>query len=362
MTRERGLTATQYGALQLLYYWTVTAAEVPSGVLADRLGRRPTLFWGALVNGLGCFLFALAHDFWTFAAGEVLFALGTAFISGADSAMLYDSLAAEGRQGDYPRAEGAAQAIWLAVTAAGMPLMDYLVIGRHGAEPAYWITGGLVLVGAVLALFMAEPPRRKGLTAREITLGAVRDVLHVPGIVRVVVYSVGVFVLLRAAVVSFFNPALERAGIPPDRYGTVLALMNVAGAVAAFRAHAVMARFGARATLLALPLGLAIMFACLPGARGDAAAALFCIQGAAFGAYPLLTRTVLNRLVPGAERRATTLSIESMACRIAAGAAVFFAGWSLDAWGLGPAMAATAAIGCAPLVAVPFLRKSASAA
>ena len=65
------------------------------GYLTDRLGRRLTLVLGALVNGLGCWTFAISHDFATFLVGEVLFALGTALISAADSAMLYDSLAAE---------------------------------------------------------------------------------------------------------------------------------------------------------------------------------------------------------------------------------------------------------------------------
>jgi len=100
MTSVRGMTATEYGALQAIYYWAVMATEVPSGVVADRLGRRGTLAIGALVNGVGCWIFAVSHDFGTFAAGEVLFALGTALISGADSAMLFDSLAAEQREAE----------------------------------------------------------------------------------------------------------------------------------------------------------------------------------------------------------------------------------------------------------------------
>jgi fucose permease len=80
MTEVRGLSATEYGALQAIYYWAVMATEVPSGIVADRLGRKWTLALGALVNGVGCWTFAVSYDFGVFAVGEVLFALGTALI------------------------------------------------------------------------------------------------------------------------------------------------------------------------------------------------------------------------------------------------------------------------------------------
>ena len=68
---------------------------------------------------------------------------------------------------------------------------------------------------------------------REITVGAWRDVIKIPGIARLIVYSIGVFALLRATIVNFFHPALAGAGVPVHFYGTVLAVVNVVGALAA---------------------------------------------------------------------------------------------------------------------------------
>jgi len=360
MTEVRGLSATEYGALQLLYYWVVMATEVPSGVIADRLGRKGTLAIGALVNGLGCWVFALSHDFGTFAAGEVLFALGTALISGADSAMLYDSLAAEQRETEYARAEGAGQALWLGVTAVGMPLTDWFVVRHYGPEPAYWITGALSFVGLAAALMMVEPPRKTGSSAREITGAALGDIAKVPGILRLMLYSVGVFLLLRISIVSFYNPSLAENGVPAHYYGTVLALVNVAGAVTAWKAAGWLVRFGERAALLAMPLAILVMFAGLMLFRAPAMALLFCIQGAVFGAYPLVTRSILNRLVRGADRRATVLSIESMACRVGMGLMALLAGWALDHTSLNGAMALTVVIACLPFLFLPLLRRAAA--
>lgn len=354
----RGMSFAEYSLLQGLYYLVVVVAEVPSGVVADRLGRKATLLLGALVNAAGCFAFAAAHDMLVFVAGEILFALGTALVSGADSALLYDSLAADNREHEYPRAEGAAQASWLILTAVGLPLTDRFLV--RGGDPvlAYWFTGAFSLVGAACAAFLVEPPVERRLSTREITLGALRDVVSIPGILRMVLYSVGVFALLRAAIVMFFNPALEAARVPVNWFGTTLAVVNIVGAVTAWKAHRWLERFGERAVLAAMPLSLIVMVAALIAFKMPAAALLFCIQGAVFGAYPLTTRSILNRLVPGAERRATTLSIESLACRIAFVPLVLFSGWGLEHLGLDGALAATTGLACLPFLVMWLLPRA----
>ena len=60
-----------------------------------------------------------------------------------------------------------------------------------------------------------------------------------------------------------------------------------------------------------MPVALVMMYA--PALASQPAAALFQVQGAVFGAYPVAMRSLLNRLVPTPERRATVLSVESMA-------------------------------------------------
>jgi MFS family permease len=323
-------------------------------VLADRFGRKAILAFGAAVNGIGCWVFALSHDFATFALGELLFGLGTAFVSGADTALLYDSLAAEKREAQFPRVAGAAEASWLLATVLGYPLADRLLVIDGDPVLAYWISGSLSLVGAIVAMLFVEPPAGERQTAREITVGAIRDVATVPGVLRVIAYSVGVFALLRASVVLFFQPVLEARGVPPDFYGTILAGMNLMGAVAALSVHRWYERRG-RTVVALVPVALLLMFLLLAlGAPWP----LFLVQGAAFGLYPVLTRHLLNRLVPSARRRATILSLDSLACRVAFGPMAVFAGWALGHRGLELALVATAALACVPILVIPLLKRS----
>src|SRR6188768_1686500 len=100
--------AFQRLALGGIYSGVIIFVEVPTGVFADRLGRRRSMQWGAVAMVASCLLAARANGFVEFAVAEALAALSMALVSGADSAYLYDLLAAHDRAHEYPRREAAA--------------------------------------------------------------------------------------------------------------------------------------------------------------------------------------------------------------------------------------------------------------
>jgi predicted MFS family arabinose efflux permease len=354
----RGLSITEFGLLQALYYTTAVVLEVPSGVIADRWGRKGTLVAGALLAALGSLLRVFAESFPVFAAAEICFASSLALTSGADSAIVYDSLAGEGREDEYARAEGAGQASWLAATGLGLPLTDLLLVRNGDPVLAFVATGVLALVGGGCALMMKEPPRGERQSALEITAGAVRDVVRIPGILRLLMYSAGVFLLLRAAIILFFNPSLEQAGIPVNLYGTVLAAVNIVGAAAAWQSHRVLEAIGERRFLFLMPTAMILMYALLIPAGTPWVVGIFCIQGAVLGAYPVVIRTILNRRVASPARRATTLSFESMACRLVYALGVMGIATSLEVGGLAIALAVTPLLGGILLLSMRLLPRS----
>lgn len=361
VTATRGLSTLEFGLLQSLYYAVAVSLEVPSGVVADRFGRKRTLVLGALLAMAGSGLRVFAHDFSTFAVAEALFATALALVSGADSAILYDSLDADGRSDEYPRYEGLVQSSWLAVTAVGMTLTDRFLVVGDDPTLAFAATAGMSGLAVLCALAMKEPPMHRRLGVREITLGALRDVVRVPGILRLLAYSAGVFVLLRAAIILFFNPVLADKGVPVALYGTALAIVNVVGALVAWRSHRFMEVLGERLFLFVMPASMIAMYLLLMPANAPAAIGLFCIQGAVLGAYPMAVRSMLQRLIPSAQRRATTLSVESLACRLCYALVVVLLAWSLDELPLYGALPIVVLLGCVPFVAMLALPRAGEA-
>lgn len=355
ITSTRGLSTLEFGFLQSLYYFVAVSLEVPSGVVADRFGRKHTLVAGALLTVAGSLLRVVAFDFWIFALAEVLFATSLALVSGADSAILYDSLDADGRASEYARYEGLVQSSWLAVSAVGMVLADRFLVRGDDPTLAFAATAALASIAVVCALALKEPPTHRRLGMREITAGALRDVVRIPGILRLLAYSAGVFVLLRAAIILLFNPTLADKGVPVAFYGTALAIVNVIGALVAWRGHRIMAAWGERTFLFAMPASLLAMYVLLIPANAPVAISLFCLQGAVIGAYPMAVRTMLNRLVPSAEKRATTLSIESLACRLCYGVVVILFAWLLDVLTLYQALPLIGLLGAVPFALMALL-------
>ena len=106
---DYGLTLEQFAILNIVWALTIVLAEVPSGALADIVGRKRLVVFAAIMMvvemalivfapiGASPFLFVL------FLANRVCSGLSEAAASGADEALAYDSLKALGREDDWSR-------------------------------------------------------------------------------------------------------------------------------------------------------------------------------------------------------------------------------------------------------------------
>ena len=104
---DYGLTLGQFGILNGLWAVTIVLLEIPSGALADTIGRRKLLIFGAVCMLLEMGLLLVAPIgggtllFVLFAFNRLLSGIAEAAVSGADEALVYDSLKAAGLEGEW---------------------------------------------------------------------------------------------------------------------------------------------------------------------------------------------------------------------------------------------------------------------
>lgn len=159
---ENGLDSYQIYLLQAAYSLAVAILEIPSGYLADIIGRRTTLIWGTVFGAAGFGLLSISYGFTTFLAAEIILGLGGSFISGSDSALLYDSLEADERQHYYLRYEGRITALGnLGETLAAIG--GGLLAAWLGYRSVYVAQTMIAAIGIPAALLLIEPVRKKRL-------------------------------------------------------------------------------------------------------------------------------------------------------------------------------------------------------
>ncbi len=103
---DYGLTLEQFAILNVVWALTIVIAEVPSGALADILGRKPLLVLAAALMFIEMGLLVWvplgsALLFPIFLLNRVCSGLAEAAASGADEALAYDSLKALAREGEW---------------------------------------------------------------------------------------------------------------------------------------------------------------------------------------------------------------------------------------------------------------------
>jgi MFS family permease len=335
LAQSRGLSLAEIGLLFTVHGLVVVALELPTGGLADVLGRRPVVVAGAVLYLVSCLVFAVATSFPAFLAGVLLLGVGRALDSGPVEAWYVDTVhridpAADVAPGlaRHSAADGGS----LALGAVVGGLMPGLLGGLGGQALAlpYLAAAALALlfIAAVLRLLTEDRPPREGSVRAALAAGARAVPGTVAGAVRLSVSDGPMrLVLLLTAAGGVALVACELLG--PLRfaalaggaddgaavYGTALAVSFGVAAVGAMAAPALrrFLRGSTRVTCAALTALGAGGIALLTGPDLLVVAALgFAAYYLAHGSTWPLQSAVLHSRVTAAHR-ATAVSAMSLA-------------------------------------------------
>ncbi|WP_308985737.1 MFS transporter [Thalassobacterium sedimentorum] len=151
----QNLSMSRVLRLEAIYYIAVVILEVPSGYFSDRFGRRPTLLiaCGALLVAYTLFYFGTSFGYFTVA--QVFLAGGLAFNSGTDTSLHYDSLVEVGLEHTYGARE--AKVMQKSILAGGLAAVMGGAIGIFELRYAYLLSGCMAVAAFAVVLRMREP-------------------------------------------------------------------------------------------------------------------------------------------------------------------------------------------------------------
>jgi MFS family permease len=232
--QTRGLNLLQVSSIWSLIVGTIFLAEAPTGILADRIGRKWSIVMALLLQTLGEVLFIFARSYPAFVLIAILAGIGYAFQSGASEALVYDSLPADDRDTAMKKAMGliggAYQLAFFAAPLIGGVIVSQLVLARF--LTAILLTACSVAIALLVSLTLSEPqtgyrrsPENPLVILRE-GIREVKDSIRLRWLIAVAVLTSTFFKLL----LDFYQPQFARAAVPAFWIGAAWSL----GALLAF--------------------------------------------------------------------------------------------------------------------------------
>jgi hypothetical protein len=243
--QERQLSPAAVAGILAAGDLAITAIEIPTGWFADRFGSRISLIVGSAVQVAGMLCCWLGLGVRSLLVATVLVAVGDAFRSGADQALLFRSCAALDRDSEFQRIEATTHTTEL-IAMVGLVLAGGALVELWGFNAGWLVETALSAVGLLIACAMVEPERpseddvdrnRRGAPEQEESVGERSSLSKLLALTAPVAFLSGA-----ATALTFFA---QTAGGDPGRMTWLVAsitLLQAAGAAVAGRMPAVASR------------------------------------------------------------------------------------------------------------------------
>ena len=365
---DAGLSNLEAFAANAFFTGGMVLFEVPTGIVADTIGRRTSYLLGTVTLTASTLLYVLLWQieapFWQWAVASLLLGLGFTFFSGAVEAWLVDALTATGFTGEMESVFGRGQVV------TGVAMLTGSVAGGFIAQQTS-LGVPFVLRGVVLAVmfvvafrlmhdigFTPEKGGRPLTEMRKVASASIEYGWRVPAVKWLMVealFTGGVGIYAFYALQPYL---LELYG-DPEAYqiaGLVAAIVAGAQILGGVAAPRIRRLFHRRTSALIAMAALSVMTLGLIGVFESfwAVIGLIVVWGLLFAASMPIRQTYLNGLIPS-RQRATILSFDSLMDSSGGVWAQPVLGRAADVWGYAPSYLMGAGIAA---VGLPFLALS----
>ena len=362
---DAGLSNLEAFAANAFFTAGMVIFEIPTGIVADTIGRRMSYLLGTLTLSAASLVYVLLWQvgapFWGWAAVSLGLGLGFTFFSGAVEAWLVDALTATGYTGDLETVFGRGQIV------TGIGMLTGSIAGGFLAQQVslgfpFVLRGGILIVMFAVAFrlmhdvgFTPVKGERPLTEMRKIASNSVDYGWRVPAVKWLMVEAlftggVGIyaFYALQPYLLQLYGDphAYQVAGLA----AAIVAAAQILGGIAAPRIRGL---FHRRTSALLLMAAASAVTLVLVGSVKSfwPVIGLTTIWGLLFAATMPIRQTYINGMIPS-QQRATILSFDSMMSSTGGVWTQPVLGKAADAYGYPTSYVISGAIGA---LAVPFL-------
>ncbi|MDO8505132.1 MAG: MFS transporter [bacterium] len=259
--QENGLSFTQIMIIQALSSIIFIGLEVPSGYFADIYGRKTALAITGISAAMAMFAFASGTNFYHFLFASILWATAGVFISGADSALMYDTLKELKKEHDYKKIWG--QNSFYYYTGGSIAYIIGGFLGKIDYRYSFYAIIPFMLCLIPVALSFTEPKRHRPVIETNhfyhLLKGIHLSVVKNKKLRWLLAYAavIGAFIQIGY---FFYQPYFQLSDLNVTYFGFVFAGFNIIVAISSKYSHLVEEKIGEKYSLILLFLLTAASF------------------------------------------------------------------------------------------------------
>jgi MFS family permease len=367
---DAGLSNLEAFAANAFFTAGMVLFEVPTGIVADTVGRRMSYLLGTLTLSGSTLLYVLLWEikaeFWEWAIVSILLGLGYTFFSGAIEAWLVDGLTATGFTGQIDSVFARGQIV------SGTAMLGGSVAGGFIAQQTSlgvpFVLRGLILVvmfGVALRLmrdigFTPQKAGRPLAGMQKIASASIEYGWRVPAVKWLMIEAL---VTGGVGIYAFYalQPYLLQLYGNPQAYqiaGLVAAIVAGAQILGGICAPQIRRLFRRRTSALIATAGLSALTLGLIGIIQSfwAAIGLIVVWGLLFAASTPIRQSYMNGLIPS-RQRATILSFDSLMSSSGGVWTQPLLGEAADVWGYATSYLLGAGISALAIPCLVFSRR-----
>lgn len=314
---SRGLSASQI--LIVLMFWSgaVLLGEVPTGLIADRYGAKRSFLIGTWLKILSMAVLFIADTSWLFYLYSFINGFSVTFFSGADEALIYDSLKENGKEDKMDQAMGKIQSAGFISMILTVLFGSYFAKDLESEQFMLLILLGVFSYFIELLLVMRIKQPSKETNYRKNPFVQVKEGLvtikKAPQLLLMFLNVTLVFIPAGAVYEYFNQPLMVDAGLPIYFIGVMYSIAAVIGYVAS-RSIGRMTGYFSRIRLMYITGFLAVGGLLLSALFADSLwiiiGSFFLLRWVRAVRYPIYSQ-LSNDLIPS-NIRATTISLLSI--------------------------------------------------
>lgn len=256
-----GLNFTQIGIMELAASITVLVLEIPTGLFADIFGRKTSRLIAYVLSIAAFSIMSMGSTWPVFIFGWILSGAADAFQSGAQDALIFDTLKSLNRTKDYIKLKSHFYLINTFSVVVGSIAGSYLY-SLNRRLPWYLITGTIIL-SALVYMTIKEPKfaqKYQDFTGQFHQFKkSFFQVLESGTVRQLIIFGLILALPMHVFVTLLNQPYLLSVGYKVESLGIVFAIITLVSGLAASFSHKIQSYLSQQFSLLLITISLAVL-------------------------------------------------------------------------------------------------------